>query len=356
MSATQPFWRRLLGLAIRLAVTGGALAWVLSRVHPGQAMQALSLAPAWVFVVPGLLMVGNTCLHALRVQVLLEAAGARVPYGAMLGAMFRASFLGVVLPTGGADVARLGFVTRLCGRAEATFAALLTARILELLPWGSLLVFGLAWGLGAFDPLLAAVAVFFATAFFGVMGVAALFARRGGSPWLRRLLHRLPGRLGRGARSVARAMDAIRGRSRHVALAAGLAVPFALVNALVVFTVVRGYGLEMSYCDVLAVVPAADTLISLPLTVSGVGVREALFVRVFSRFGATEATAVAIALTRWGGHLCRALVGGVLMVLWGVPGPVEVRDTGGDASPSDRSSRGDPATHGRAVSPRQEVS
>jgi hypothetical protein len=55
----------------------------------------------------------------------------------------------------------------------------------------------------------------------------------------------------------------------------------------------------------------------LPVTLSGVGVREGVFVHALARFGATEELAVAIALTRWTGELGRAAVGG-LMALWGL--------------------------------------
>jgi uncharacterized membrane protein YbhN (UPF0104 family) len=94
-----------------------------------------------------------------------------------------------------------------------------------------------------------------------------------------------------------------------------LAFPFALINGLVVWIVLVAYGIDMSYAEVLAVIPAADTLISLPITVSGLGVREGIFVYVLAPWGADEAVAVAAGFTRWTGELGRALAGGLLLVV-----------------------------------------
>ena len=131
-----------------------------------------------------------------------------------------------------------------------------------------------------------------------------------------RLAGLLPGRVGRFAVDVALAFEQIQ-EPRRVLLAGLLAFPFALVNGLVVYVLTRAYGLGLAYTDVLALIPAADAVISLPITVSGLGLREGMFVHVLAPYGANEATAVAIGVLRWSGELGRAAVGGVLFLLQG---------------------------------------
>jgi len=297
---------------VRLALTVLAVGLLLRQVDPRDALSRVGDAPAWVLAVPALLLLFNSGIHALRLRIIMGAAGPMPPLHRFYAALLKASFFGLVLPTGGTELAKLGFLRPLVGRTDLPVAALLLARLLELLPWTALLIFGLAWGLPSHDPLLAGVAAVFAGIFVAVMGLAVLAVRSGG-----RLAAILPGALGRFARDIVTAFEQVRRQPRRLVWAALLAVPFALINGLVVWVLVRAYALGMSYPDVLAVIPAADTLISLPVTVSGIGVREGVFVHVLAPWGADEATAVAVAVLRWTGELGRAAVGGLLFLVAG---------------------------------------
>ena len=317
--------RRLLGLAVRLGLTGLAVWLLLRQVDPREALSRVGDAPGWVLAVPALLLLFNSGIHALRLRILMGAAGPMPPLHRFHAAMLKASFFGLVLPTGGTELAKLGFLRPLVGRTDLPVAALLLARLLELLPWTALLLFGLAWGLPAHDPLLAGVAAVFAGIFIAVMALAVVAVRSGG-----RLAAILPGALGRFTHDIVAAFEQVRRQPQRLVSAGLLAVPFALINGFVVWVLVRAYALGMSYPDVLAVIPAADTLISLPVTVSGIGVREGVFVHVLAPWGADEATAVAVAVLRWTGELGRAAVGGLLFVAAG--GRAGASGAAGDAA------------------------
>ncbi|MCB9778853.1 MAG: flippase-like domain-containing protein [Alphaproteobacteria bacterium] len=313
-------WRRWLWRLGRLALTVAVLGLVLAQIDLRTAHDHLVDAPRWVFVVPTLLLVCNSALHALRLRVLLAAAGVQVPFLPTVGAMLRASFVGLVLPTGGSEVAKAGFLVRLSGAPEQAVAAVLVGRLLELVPWLTLLLWGLAWGLWAHDPLLGGAATLFSVLFAAILALTLLLARTGGRPLpatLECLLRRLPSRFTQAAGRVRRAFAQVGADRTRLLQAALLALPFSLVNCLVVFVVLRAYGVQVGYSDVLALIPAADTVISLPLTIGGVGVREGVFVRALAPWGATQALALSVALTRWTGELGRAFLGGLLVLIGG---------------------------------------
>ncbi|MFT5683214.1 MAG: uncharacterized membrane protein YbhN (UPF0104 family) [Myxococcota bacterium] len=291
-------------------MTIAAVAWIGSRIEPGEALDHLRAAPAWAYLVPIVLMLINAWIHAVRVQILLSAIGVSARQSAILGAILRAGFIGLVLPTGGSEVAKVAWLTRVTGESEAAVTALVGVRVLELLPWAGLLIFGLSRGLLTTNPLIGASALFFAIAFLGVVGLTAIGARS--SPALAR---RIPGRVGDFAVRCALALSRVKDRPGHVLAALLLAVPFALINCLSILVALRGHGIGLSYVEVLALFPAADTLISLPVTISGVGVREGVFAHALAPWGVAESLAVAASLTRWTGELGRAAVGGILFVI-----------------------------------------
>ena len=297
-------------LVLRLLLTAAAVGWVVSRIDPGEALAHLLAVPAWLYLLLVGLMLLNAWLSAVRVQLLLLAAGVAASQAAVLGAILRGGFVGLILPTGGSEVAKLALLSRVTGESEAAVAALVGVRVLELLTWSGLLIFGLSQGLLEQDPLIGASAIFFTAVFLAVVAISLVGVRFG--PGIAR---RLPGRLGAFAQRCAEALYRVRERPKLVLAALLLAVPFALINCLSIYVALAGHGIDLSYVEVLALFPAADTIISLPVTISGVGVREGVFVHALAPWGVSESLAVAASLTRWTGELGRAAMGGVLFVI-----------------------------------------
>jgi len=304
--------RRRLWTALRGLGTVVAVAWLLQRVDLGAAAEAALLVPAPLLALPVTLMLVNTAIHGLRWSLLLGAAGAPVGWARCTGVGLRAAFVGAISPSGGADLARIGWLSAQTGRPEAVVAAMLVARLLELVPWAALLGWGLLGGLDARWPALQASSATAVIAFGGALLVGILGVRSGEA---------LAGRL-RWLRAPALRVAAALARLRHapgpLALATGLAGIAALHNVLSVWSLLRfapgagaaeppGFGLA------LALVPAMDAVISLPITINGVGLREAVFMHAAAPLGIPASTALGLALVRWSGELGRALLGGALV-------------------------------------------
>jgi len=305
--------RRWAWALLRVGVTAAAVAWILHRVDPGRALAQLAAAPWWAFAAPFALMLVNGVIQARRYQLLLSAGGVSLPLRLLLRVILQAIFVSQVLPRGGADVLRLAWLRAATGRIDAVLAALMVARLGEVTVMMTLLVYALSWGVADRWPWLGLSAAIFALVFIG-FSVSVLWTARFGPSALRRLPIAA---LRRNAAAFARALQGI-GRDRG-ALARAMAwtVPMALGNVLSAWLVLRAYGLALPPGDALALVPAMDSVILLPVTVNGVGLREGVFVHVLTGFGVLESTAVAMALTRWCAELGRAAVGGVWFLVGG---------------------------------------
>lgn len=313
-------WRTLLRVVLSLA----ALGWVLSRVDLDEARAHLGGLPAWAWLAPTVIYTLNSGLHGARVRVLMAALCAGPPMAAlgppppmagMWALMLRAAFAGAFLPSGGAELAKVGLLARASGSTEAALASILMARLLELVPWTLLLLWGLLWGIGAHDPVVGLAALVFALGFSAVLLGSALLAWRGLPPPA--LLSRLPAPVERLARRTHGALTLLSHAPRALLLSLLLSLPFSLLNCLTAFLVMRAHGLPIGYLDTLAIIPAVDTLISLPVSINGIGVREGLMVGLLAPWGAGEAVAVAVAWTRWTGELGRAALGGILVLVGG---------------------------------------
>ncbi|RME23196.1 MAG: hypothetical protein D6798_14010, partial [Deltaproteobacteria bacterium] len=206
------------------------------------------------------------------------------------------------------------------GSAELAVAAVVVTRLIELVPWTLLLGWGLWWGLWWRLPALGIAAASFAVLFSGILAASLVLARRRARPGRPRPTSagwgtwRLPEPVERVVGRLRRAFALVGRDRRRLLLSFVLSLPFSLVNCLAVHVIMRGHGLTLSYLDTLALIPTIDTVLALPITIGGLGIREGLFVHALEPFGATRAAAVSIGLTRWFSELTRAAVGGLVFL------------------------------------------
>ena len=109
-------------------------------MDPSAALAAAHAAPAWIFVAPAGLLLGNSALQAARFRLLMPHPRPR--WIEAFTAVLLGNFVGLITPTGGAEAAKILALGRRSGRLDAAAAALVAARAMELVPWAALL----AWG------------------------------------------------------------------------------------------------------------------------------------------------------------------------------------------------------------------
>ncbi len=319
---TFPSW---LSWVLRLLGTVVVVGLVLQGIEPGGAWFAMQQAPAWIWILPGLLLLGVSFIHALRLRILLMGIGVPCAWGAALGAILRGQFVGLVLPRGGGDLARLAWLSRHTGRSDAVVAAGVGARVLEVFPWMLLLLYGLVWGLLDWSRPLGLCAMAFAVVFGLLLFLTAMIVHWDGLRWLTNL------RMGQAwLRRLANSVQALGHAPSSVVWALVLTVPAALLNVGVVTLVLAGFDVHLPYTDVMALAPAADTVIALPITINGIGLRESAFEILLQPLNVTGEVAVAVALTRWVGEIQRAGLGGVLFLIGDRVETVETPDERSD--------------------------
>jgi uncharacterized membrane protein YbhN (UPF0104 family) len=303
--------RRYVGLVVRGVLTIGAVGWLATRVDLPDVWSRLQNVPPVVLATPFMALLGTAALHATRLTLLLRACDVKLAWSRVFSIMLRAAFVGAVSPRGGADIARVAWLSREAGRVEPVLASAFVGRILDIVPWLLMLLWGLSSGALSPHPALTASATAFSTLFAGVL-VGTILIGAFGEP----LAQRLPVFRDK-AILVARAAHTL-GRSPGVlARVAMLGVAVGALNVLSVFVVATALGADLPLLDAIGVVPAMDTVISLPVTISGVGLREGVFVLAFEPRGLDQDAAVAAAWTRWSGEIGRALVGGALFAVGG---------------------------------------
>ena len=308
--------------ALKLAVTALLLFLLYRKVDGRGFSQALrGLRWAWV---PAFFAIAfaNMWLSSLRWGLLLRSDGVGIPTRKLFASHWIASFFNFFLPSNvGGDVYRVADVGRKSGSAAGSLASVFVDRLCGFLAMSLLgFVFPLA-GLGLVPPesrplLLVPLAVF-----LGFLCVAALLWQQGVVRFFARALP------GRARAAVERLLDvffaSVRAYGRRPSVlvrAFAISLVFQFLVFVAVWTVCRALGIPVSLAECCVFVPFVCLLEAVPLSINGIGLRDAGYLMFFTAVGlagrgADPATASAtLSLCYMAFTLAYALGGGLLFL------------------------------------------
>lgn len=317
----SPALRQALLNLLRIGVSVTLLVVVLSQINLARLAQTLGEADPRLYAAALGLGLTGVALRAWRWKVLLDAVGARVPFGKLLYLYFVGAFFNAFLPTGfGGDVVRvLEFGP---GADKATAAGttivdrltgfiMLFALALVALPFALSLVPG--WLLALIGALAAAVLLGSLLLFEGT-----LLRRMAGV-----LTSRLPGRLQflslSGDGWLARMYAVITACGRNALLRAlGVSLVFNSVLLFAAWLLAGAFRLDVTPPTLLVFVPVGTASLLLPISVSGLGVREGIYVLLFAQVGVRQEQALAFSFAYYSIDLFAGLVGGLIYLIAGL--------------------------------------
>jgi uncharacterized membrane protein YbhN (UPF0104 family) len=315
------FLRRRLGLIFRAIVSVLAIWWVVRTNDWNKVwLNARTMDVQWLLAgvacfIPTLVVVSwrwRLLLHVHNVYLRFW----RVFELTMIGQFF--SIVGV--GTTGGDVFKIFYVTRAVPERKVAVAfTVVVDRIIGLM---ALLLFGVGLSFTKL-PLLfshsdtrAAAGTFY---FFALGGVTASVLASLGPFFLRHhmfvsLIKRLPF-VHRGRALFAAYERTARALGTNL-LALLVSIPSHMSITLMGYCVLRAMNLQpdlLAFCSILAMV---NMLIALPVSISGIGVRETLFTMFFALLGIDKEHAVVFSLTFFGLNILWCLAGGPFYFLY----------------------------------------
>lgn len=250
-------------------------------------------------------------LSAVRWSAVLAALGQHPPFGRLLSLYFAGQFVGNVLPsTIGGDALRVSRLAKDTGEGPTTFASVVLERLTGWLVLPVITLFGLAVNPGLRE-LGRASAIAFAVAAgtLTLLGVVLFLTARPGQGIEGRLEHNEGWR---------RFTSAVRfGIHRLVhepaatarILATGFAYQLILIGSALMAARALGLPAGAGPTALLAFLPAVLIAQVLPISISGLGVRELLFVLFLHPLGVPRSQAIALGLLLYLLNLVVSLLG-----------------------------------------------
>jgi len=257
----------------------------------------------WPYLgIAAILMIAGTALRAVRWSVLLQALEIQVPLTKLTYLYFVGSFFNLFLPTGmGGDAVKMAMLGRYTGRVPEAIGTTLVDRATGL--W---VLFLLALAALPFSSSLLPAAAVSAIGGICLLGVVGGFVFVGTPllPWLGTKI-RLPGQasLERFYTSIARLGYPALGKASLISLIFnGMLIVFNFLIAL-------SLNVDLPFRVFVLFTPILSLTLAIPISISGLGVREGAYITLFNTVGISEEIAVAMSLFN---YLLTNVVVGVL--------------------------------------------
>jgi glycosyltransferase 2 family protein len=308
-------WLKTALTLLQLAVTIALLWWLFHDPARREIMAEALAAADWRWMLAALAAAGACEFFGIiRWQLLLRMLNVHVPIGAVTRLFFIGAFFNQFLPgTTGGDVVRVLYLMR--DHPEHRTAGFLSVAVDRLLAVLVLVVMGLAVAWGRRDWFAQSIAVGSAMMWFTLVLVAIL-AGLSASFILtsRHLVLRLPKHFPMRKRIIKLStlwQLCIENR-REAFLTLLYTVPMLLAYFAAFYFAARAFTAKVSLWDMISIMPLITAVSSLPISLNGIGVREALF---------EEMLAELCGLPRGQGLLV-SISGMLVYLLWGLVGAV----------------------------------
>jgi len=300
----------------RYVISISLLVFLLVMADLPEMYAVMKTAAVWPLAAAVILSLLQVLVGAYRWQVILSPKGIRAPLASLTCFYFVGSFFNMFLPTVlGGDVVRGYELARYSRRATDSVATVLMERILGFLALFIICWVSLIFGFRILEGTNILIIVGVVSAVFILLILLLLNARLMAKILsLTGLIKRwnVEARLQETYKSL-RSFTSSRGVLLKVFV---ISLLFQFVGIIYTFLLSQSIGLGVPFVYFLIAVPLIWFIMMLPISISGIGVREGAFVLFFTQMGVSIENALLLSLMFFALRVVIALVGG-LIFLWG---------------------------------------
>ncbi|MFQ5739742.1 MAG: lysylphosphatidylglycerol synthase transmembrane domain-containing protein [Acidobacteriota bacterium] len=302
---------------LKAILTALLLAWLVSQIDLGRLAAAIGSTHLSFLLAAVLVQLFSILLSVVRWRTILASFRIHISLKALAKITFIGSFFSLVLPSGiGGDFFRAYYLAK---REKRGMSTTLTTTVLER-SGGlcALLAIGVVAAAVSQIEVRGArlVGVFLALFAFYLAAVLALFNRRVHAvvTWFLQKL-RLPDIESR-MELVYQGLRKLRGNLGAVAVVLLLSLIVQFSSVVIVWIVALGLEVQAPFPVFLVFIPLINLSILVPLTINGFGLRESLYLLLFTQVGMGQERAVALSLLSTLAIAVAALPGGLIYSLY----------------------------------------
>lgn len=307
--------QRLFNL-LRIVISLGLLIFLLSKVGVRETWESLQRANIGYLLAVFLLYLLGVALRSYRWRIFLNAQGVQASIPKLISLYLIGGFFNLVLPSGfGGDVVRVYELSQYSSHAASSITTVFMDRLSGFLALFTMATVALAFGHQMVPPRVGAtiIVIFLAS----LVGTGALFSR----PLWRRLKG-LPlfSSLAQNQRVKELYLSTQIYSLPPFLQAIFLSLGFNILLMIMNYLAALAFGVRISFWYFLLFIPIISFLLVLPISLSGLGVREGVYIYLFSRVGVPPSLALATSLSIYAVNVATGLIGALIYAVEGYRG------------------------------------
>ncbi len=309
---------------LRLVVSAGIIIYLIMRLDVseiGMHLKSLKVLPLLAAAAADFLMI---LANSVRWNVLLRAKGMLLSLPRLVHYYVVSIFFSSFLPTSvGGDFARIVGVASSTGRRADAFASVVVERLMGFFVLIPICLISIPFVAGRLEDVRPLLIIGFVGLF--IFALAFILLLRPVARRLSRLLDPLLNlfpkfRLRERLEKAYEAIVSYRNCRGAVLQGFALSVVSRLLWVLGCYFVARAFSLDVAFTTLLVVAPVVELARAIPISLSGIGVREAAFVALLAQFGVGENLAFAYGLVVYFVFFLFSIIGGILYAVGGLGG------------------------------------
>ena len=303
-------------IAFKVLVSVGLITWLLSRADLGQIWQTIRAANYGLLVLAFLVFFIGYVLSARRWQILLAALGVPARLFTLVQSFSIAILFNNFLPsTIGGDAYRMYDSFRLGAGKSRAIAVVFIDRVIGLSAL-ILLAFTVSLFAGEVAAQIPLLRLFLAGAMFGILLLAWIVFGSGGKVLMRltsghsrpmKVLHGIMGKLYYG-------FHLFEGRSDVMFRAVGLSLLLQINVVIHCLLITKALQIEVPVLAMFIIIPLSYLIMTAPISINGIGLRESVFVFFFGLYGVAPEQALAFSFVSFGMIIAQGVVGGIVLM------------------------------------------
>ncbi len=284
---------RLLSLILKIGVSALLLSYIVKKAGPGNVLKHLRSMDPWLFLLSVIIYLGIAMLVAIRWRILLDY---RYPARKLFSLHMIGNFFNMILPsTMGGDAVKGYYLYREMKSGGDSFGSVFLDRYLGL---SARLFLGLVSSAAAFSNLRDIGLQWAVPAIFIVFlaGSAVVFRLR----------------IGKQFAAIADFYNYLLSHLKNKQVLFKtflLSLVIQVLLILMIAAVALGIGQRLSFTELFVFVPIIMTIMIVPVSISGFGVREGAFVMLFSLTGIPAPVSVSISFLWYLSTAAASLIG-----------------------------------------------
>ncbi|MBI5874715.1 MAG: flippase-like domain-containing protein [Deltaproteobacteria bacterium] len=303
--------KKIIFLTLKISVSIALLVFLFKKADMGNVWAIMQSMNFLILAVVALLYAVSQIISTYRWSLFLPNAGIHVPFLKLVSLYYVGMFFNIFLPSAiGGDVVKSYYLYKFSGKGGNSLASVFLDRFTGFFALVTIAVVSLMFGYSYIKDTYAPTLIIALAATFFLSSL--ILWNKGLHNWALVIIGKIKlFGINEKIESLYNAVMLYKSKPIILLKAFGVSFVIQFISISIFYLISKGFGMTVSMGYFFLFVPIAVSISMIPISLSGLGLREGAFVYLFTKVGTTDAQALSISLAGFTVMVMLGLIGGI---------------------------------------------